>query len=143
MNVQFTRVHPDATVPQYHTPGAAAFDFALVEDVSVPPRGMVKVRTGLIIKTPDHHALIIAARSSSPLKKGITAANGIGVIDSDYAGPEDEIHLLLLNLTNELVALQKGDRVAQGIIMPVVRAVFEETHEALGETRGGFGSTGG
>ena len=69
-------------------------------------------------------------------------ANGIGIIDSDYAGPEDEIHLILQNITNKPVQLKKGDRVAQGMFLPITRATFEEVEEMPHKNRGGFGSTG-
>ncbi|MCH8049578.1 dUTP diphosphatase [Patescibacteria group bacterium] len=140
--IQFKRVHPDAPAPQYHTAGAAAFDFALVEDVEIPPNGLAKVRTGLIICLPEGHTLIIAARSSSPIKRGVNVANGVGIVDSDYCGPQDEIHILLQNLTSKTVRLSKGDRVAQGMIVPISRASFKEVDEITAKSRGGFGSTG-
>lgn len=138
----FKRVHPDAAIPEYKTPGSAGFDFALIEDVEIPPAGIARARTGLVIKTPPHHALLIFSRSSNPLKKGIDLANSVGVVDSDYAGPEDEISLLLQNLTGETVQLQKGDRVAQGVFVPVTQGTFREVEEMPHENRGGLGSTG-
>ncbi|MFH1711933.1 MAG: dUTP diphosphatase [Patescibacteria group bacterium] len=142
IKVLFKRLHPNATVPKYHTPGAAAFDLALIEDIEIPARSLAKVRTGLVIKIPIEHVLILSARSSSPGKKGVTLANGVGIIDSDYCGPNDEIHLTLRNLRDETVRLEKGDRVAQGTILPIFRSEFEEVDELTDQNRGGFGSTG-
>lgn len=69
-------------------------------------------------------------------------ANGAAVIDSDYCGPNDEIFLLLLNLTDQEINLVAGDRVAQGLILPVLQASIEEVPEMTANNRGGHGSTG-
>lgn len=140
--IVFKRVHKSAQVPEYKTPGSVAFDIALVDNVSIAPRSIEKVRTGLVIKTPDDHALIIASRSSNPMKKGINMANGIGIIDSDYGGPDDELFLVLMNITDEVVELKAGDRVAQGMFVPVTRGAFHEVEEMPHPNRGGHGSTG-
>lgn len=138
----FKRVHPDAVIPEYKTPGAAGFDIGLIEHVEIAPRSIVKVPTGLIVKTPSDHVLMIASRGSNAMKKGIGLPNSIGVIDSDFAGPEDEIFLILENLTQQPVQLQKGDRVAQGMFIPVTRGDFREVEEMPHPNRGGHGSTG-
>jgi dUTP pyrophosphatase len=69
-------------------------------------------------------------------------ANGTGVIDSDYCGPEDEIFLLLENLRDEPILLQAGDRVCQALVIPVLQGLIEEVQEMTGLNRGGHGSTG-
>lgn len=140
--IVFKRVHPDACIPEYKTTGAAGFDIALIEDVEIPPLSIKLVRTGLVIKTPEGHALIIAARGSSPVKKGVNMANSIGVVDEDYSGPDDEIFLPLRNIRQESVTLKKGDRVAQGMFIPVTRGHFTEIAEMPDPSRGGHGSTG-
>lgn len=142
MNIQFKRNHPLAQIPEYKTSGAVAFDIALVEDLTIEPRAMVKTRIGLIINVPDDHALIIASRSSNPMKKGIDLANSIGIIDSDFCGPEDEIQLMISNLTDNVVELKAGDRVAQAMFVPITRAQFTEVDEMSAPSRGGLGSTG-
>lgn len=141
--VRFKKVHPDAVSPEYKTVGAAGFDIGLVEDVTIPPRTFVKVRTGLVIQVPDGHFLLIASRGSNPSKKGIDLANSVGILDWDFRGPTDEMMLFLENITDVEVRFAKGDRVAQGLILPVPPVVMEEiTEEFGGESRGGFGSTG-
>lgn len=142
MKIKFRRIHPNAVIPEYKTPGSVAFDLALIEDVAIEPHTFVKTRTGIVVEVPEGYALILASRSSNAPKKGINMANSIGVIDQDYCGPEDEIHLLLQNITNEPVCLHAGDRVAQGMIVPIARATFEEVDELAQESRGGFGTTG-
>ena len=140
--IYIKRLDPRAVLPAYQTSGSAAFDLSLIEDVTIPARSFVKVRTGLVIQIPEHHVLLIAARSSSPVKKGITMANGTGIIDSDYCGPEDEIFLLLENLRDEPVHLQAGDRVCQALVVPVLQGIIQEVQELTGPNRGGHGSTG-
>jgi dUTP pyrophosphatase len=142
MQIQFKKIREDVPTPQYQTSGSAAFDFHIIEDVEIPARGIEKIPTGLVIKAPDNHALIIASRSSSPIKKGVTVAQGIGIVDSDYSGPEDEIFILLQNVRDEIITLKKGDRVAQGMFMQVTQGAFHEVKEMTDGNRGGHGSTG-
>jgi len=141
--VSLHRLDPRAPLPAYQTAGAAGFDLAASADVTVPPGQIVLVPTGLVIEVPAGHFLAIFARSSTPLKRGLMVANGVGVVDSDYCGPKDEIKIQVLNFTSAPVVVQRGDRLAQGVIMPFVRAEWREAAAAMGETRGGFGSTGG
>jgi dUTP pyrophosphatase len=84
----------------------------------------------------------IFARSSTPLKRGLMVANGVGVVDPDYCGPGDEVKIAVLNVTTAPVTIRQGDRIAQGIFLPAPRVTWEET-DALGtSSRGGFGGTG-
>src|SRR4029079_16780311 len=124
--------------------GAAGFDLAASEDVVIPPGGIALVPTGLVIAVPDGHFLGIFARSSAPLKRGLMVANGVGVIDEDYCGPKDEVKIQVLNFTQAPVTVSRGDRIAQGLFLPVTRVEWQETGDPLREdSRGGFGSTGG
>jgi dUTP pyrophosphatase len=84
----------------------------------------------------------IIARSSTPLKRGLVVPNGVGVVDSDYRGPTDEIKIQIMNVTSEPVEIKIGDRLAQGIVMPFVRVELEDGDGATAPSRGGFGSTG-
>ena len=88
------------------------------------------------------HFLGIFARSSTPLKRGLMVANGVGVVDSDYCGPTDEIKIPMLNFTSAPVQVSKGDRIAQGILLPSPRVEWEEVDELRTGSRGGFGATG-
>jgi dUTP pyrophosphatase len=69
-------------------------------------------------------------------------ANGVGVIDPDYSGPDDEVMIQLLNVTKEAVQIRRGDRLAQGIVLQAPRVTWEEVSEIREVTRGGFGATG-
>jgi dUTP pyrophosphatase len=101
----------------------------------------VAIPTGLKIDLPEGYEAQVRPRSGLALKKGLTCLNSPGTIDSDYRG---EIKVILINLGSEEVQIEPGDRIAQIIIAPVSRAVFEPqsiiTNSARGE--GGFGSTG-
>ncbi len=132
----------DVDAPRYQTPGAAAVDLSAATDVTVAPGQLALVPTGLVFAVPPGHFLAIVARSSLP-KRGLIVANGLGVLDSDYRGPEDEARVLVLNYTQEPVHIAKGDRIAQAFVVRVPRITFEPlTHDADTASRGGFGSTG-
>ncbi len=134
--------HPDAIMPEYKTPGSCAFDLSTIEDATIAPGEIVRLRTGLVICTPKDHVLVIASRSSTPKKFGLTVVQGIGIVDEDYCGPNDEILLQLINFTNHSVSVTKGDRLAQGMIVPVAKAKFTVVETLATTNRGGFGSTG-
>lgn len=140
--IRIHRLDPAVALPAYQTDGAAGFDLAASRDMSVEPGQVTLVPTGLVIEVPAGHFLGVFARSSTPLKKGLMVANGVGVVDSDYCGPADEIKIEVLNFTPNRVAIKRGDRLAQGVIMPYVRAEWREDAAPSQPTRGGFGATG-
>jgi dUTP pyrophosphatase len=136
------RLDPGVALPSYQTAGAAGFDLAASADLTIAPGQIALVPTGLVIAVPAGHFLGIFARSSTPLKRGLIVANGVGVVDSDYSGPNDEIKVQVLNVSSAPVDVKRGDRLAQGVIMPFVRADLIDADRATGPDRGGFGSTG-
>jgi dUTP pyrophosphatase len=142
MNVRIRRLRPDVALPAYETSGAAAFDLAAAEKVIVPAHGVALVPTGLVVEVPQGMFLGIFARSSTPLKRGLMVANGVGVVDSDYCGPADEVKVAVMNFTDAPVTVQRGDRIAQGIFLTAPRVTWEEVTELRPESRGGFGATG-
>jgi len=142
MRLKIKRLDPGLSLPTPATAGAAGFDLAAAVDIEIPPRSIRLVGTGLVIAVPEGYFLGIFARSSTPLKRGVMVANGVGVIDADYCGPADEIKMLLLNFTDAPVQITRGDRLAQGIVLPCPRIEWEEVAEMSVPTRGGFGSTG-
>jgi len=143
MHVRIKKIDPNVALPQYHTSESAGFDIASNADIIIAPGQVAKIPTGLVIAAPKGHFLLIAARSSLPLKKGLAMANGIGVVDPDYAGPGDEIHIIVHNITQKPVEVKKGERLAQGIFLPIEQAQFVEVDELRPTDRGGIGSTGG
>lgn len=127
--------------PAYATPGAAAFDLHSADDVIVPPRGRVLIRTGLAVEFPRGLALLILPRSGLALRHGLTVANAPGLVDSDYRG---EIGIIVLNNGAEDYLVSRGERIAQAMLVPAIHAFFQHV-DSLGETErgaGGFGSTG-
>jgi dUTP pyrophosphatase len=109
--------------------------------MTIEPGQVALVPTGLVIEVPVGHFLGVFARSSTPLKRGLMVANGVGIVDSDYCGPKDEIKIEVVNFTASPVQVRRGDRLAQGVILSYTRAEWQE--EAVERsTRGGFGSTG-
>ena len=142
MKIRIVRLDAAVPMPSYQTAGAAGFDLAASADLTIQPGKIALVPTGLVIAVPAGHFLGIFARSSTPLKRGLIVANGVGVLDSDYSGPTDELKIQLMNVTSAPVDVTRGDRLAQGVILPFVRAEFEESATAAGPDRGGFGSTG-
>ncbi|MFH0890412.1 MAG: dUTP diphosphatase [Candidatus Liptonbacteria bacterium] len=141
MQIKITRVDKSLPLPEYQTPGAVAFDMYSRIDAEIAPAELCVLPSNLIIQVPEGHVLIMANRSSGP-RKGITLPNGVGVIDQDYNGPEDEIKIVVYNFKTEKITIKRGDRIAQGLIVPIVRAEFFEGEPARKDSRGGLGSTG-
>jgi dUTP pyrophosphatase len=142
MRVRITRLREDVPLPSYATEGSVAFDLTSTENLTIPAKGGALVPTGLIVATPPGFALILTARSSLYRKKGLMLANGVGTIDQDFCGPEDELKVSIWNATDKDVSVEKGERLAQGLFMKIDKAEWEEG-PAQGLTRGGIGSTGG
>jgi dUTP pyrophosphatase len=143
MRLKIKRLQSAVGLPEPATARAAGFDLAAANDMEIPPRSIRLVGTGLVIAVPDGYFLGIFARSSTPLKRGLMVANGVGVVDADYCGPADEIKIQLLNFTDAPVQVRRGDRLAQGVVLPCPRVTWDEVTEMVEPTRGGFGSTGG
>jgi dUTP pyrophosphatase len=142
MNLRVTKLDPRAVIPEYQTSGAGAFDLTIIEDAVIPPHTFVALRTGLGFGIPEGHVMLILSRSSTYKKFSIILANGVGMIDSDYSGPNDEIHVAVLNPGNADVMIAAGSRVAQAMILPRPDISFVEG-PAGDINRGGFGTTGG
>jgi dUTP pyrophosphatase len=140
--VRIRRLRPSARLPKYETAGAAGFDLSASQDMTVQPGEVTLVPTGLAIEVPPGAFLGIFARSSTPLKRGLMVANGVGVVDPDYCGPNDEVKIEVYNFTARAVHISAGDRIAQGILIPGVRVEWEEASELGADSRGGFGATG-
>lgn len=129
-------------LPAYATAGAAGMDVVAAEDVTLEPGARHAVATGFAVAIPDGYEIQVRPRSGLALKHGISVPNTPGTIDSDYRG---EVKVILINLGAEPFAIQRGDRVAQLVIAPVTRAMWQEVDEldATERGEGGFGSTGG
>jgi dUTP pyrophosphatase len=132
---------PDLPQPQYQTAGSVAFDLYARETIDIPPHTVGKVPLNVAIELPPGHWALLAARSSL-YKKGVSLANGIGVGDADYCGDNDEYQAALLNFTDEIQTIERGERVVQMLILPYTRVALEVVEHLGNPDRGGFGSTG-
>lgn len=130
-------------LPAYATPGAAGMDLlaAVAAPVVIPPGGRVLVPTGLAVAVPAGYELQVRPRSGLALKNGIVLPNSPGTVDADYRG---ELQVIVMNAGPEPFTVERGMRIAQAVLAPVVRAGWVEV-AALDDTArgaGGFGSTG-
>jgi dUTP pyrophosphatase len=130
-------------LPHYATTDSAGLDIRafLNEAVTLKPLERKLIPTGLYLEIPSGFEVQIRPRSGFAFKQGVTVLNSPGTIDADYRG---EIGVLLINLSNEDVVIESGERVAQMVVAPFVQAKLTETN-TLSETdrgEGGFGSTG-
>ncbi|OHA47929.1 MAG: dUTPase [Candidatus Terrybacteria bacterium RIFCSPHIGHO2_01_FULL_48_17] len=141
MKIRIRRIDKSIALPEYKTAGSAGFDLSSRDEVTIPPGGTKFVPLNIIVELPKTHMLLLAARSSLP-KKGLMLANGVGIGDSDFCGPDDEYQAMVYNFSDKAVIIEKGERIGQGIIVNVDRAEFEEADHVDHPSRGGFGSTG-
>ncbi|MCI0416457.1 dUTP diphosphatase [bacterium] len=142
IQVKFAKLHPAARMPDYKSNEAAGADLyaCLPEPVTVAAFGIVLIPTGLAFEIPSGYQGEVRARSGLALRDGLFVLNGPGTIDSDYRG---ELKVILANFTAEPKVIRPFDRIAQLLIMPVVRADFVEAELADSSRQSsGFGSTG-
>lgn len=141
--VTFQRLRPDAVVPQYMTEHAAGMDLvaALGAPVELAPGERRAIGTGLAMAIPAGFEGQVRPRSGLAIKHGVTVVNAPGTIDADFRG---EVMVLLINLGREPFVIESGQRIAQLVIAPVVRAGVAVADELPATARGagGFGSTG-
>lgn len=143
MKVKIKRIDKELALPIYETDGSVGFDIVAREGRIVAPGKIEIVPSNLIVEVPKGYMLVVASRSSTPMKKGLTPPHGFGIIDHDYCGPEDEIGVLVYNFSAEDVKVERGEKIAQGVFVRIDKFEWEEVDELGGATRGGFGSTGG
>ena len=130
-------------LPAYHSGGAAGADVCAAVDqpLVLAPGARALVPTGFALEIPEGYEVQIRPRSGLALRAGITLVNTPGTIDSDYRGP---VGVIVINHGSEPFTIERGDRIAQLVLAPVVQAAFAEV-AAVGTTArgaGGFGSTG-
>lgn len=149
MKVKLKKLHPDAVIPTYATPGSAGFDLVALEDVTIWRQETALIRTGISVEVPNGYELQVRPRSGTSLKTLLRVANSPGTVDSDYRG---EVCVIITNTAiyeNDHLGkttkykIRKGEKIAQGVICPIVQAKFEVVEELSVTDRGagGFGST--
>ena len=142
MKVKIKRIDKDLHLPVYETAGSVGFDILARSDVTVAAGSLALIPGNIIVEVPAGYMLMVASRSSTPKKKGLLTPHGIGIIDHDYCGPEDEIKIQVYNFTAEPAVIARGDKIAQGVFVEIDKFEWEEVAEMKRESRGGFGSTG-
>ena len=143
MKVNIKLLNEQAKIPTYGSSFSAGADFyaCLDREVVVLPNETVMIPTGVAMEIPDGYVGLVYARSGLALKMGLAPANKVGVIDSDYRG---EIMVALYNHSDVERKVLPGERIAQIVITPYVKASFSVV-SSLDDTKrgtGGFGSTG-
>ncbi len=139
--VKIKKLHSDAHTPHYAHFGDSGADLFSVEEAILHPMQRKAIATGLSAEVPQGFELQVRPKSGLALKSGLTVLNTPGTIDFGYRG---EIKVILINLSEETYRIEKGQKIAQLVVAPVVYAEFQEVDE-LSETsrgEGGFGSTG-
>jgi dUTP pyrophosphatase len=143
IRVLLHRIDPELPLPGYAHPGDAGADLFTAIDVDLMPGERAVVPTGMSIALPPGHAAFVHPRSGLAARAGLALVNAPGTIDEGYRG---EIKVIVVNLDpREPIRLRRGDRIAQLVVQPVVRAQFVEVDAlpASARAEGGFGSTGG
>lgn len=133
----------DLPLPSYATSGAAGMDLlaAVREPMTIPPGGRALIPTGLAVSLPRGYELQVRPRSGLALRHGIVLPNSPGTIDEDYRG---EVQVIVMNAGEAPFAVERGMRIAQAVVAPVVQAAWREVVALDATARGerGFGSTG-
>ncbi len=142
MKVRIKRIDTGLPLPVYETDGSVGFDILAREDVTVESGTIELIPANIIVEVPKGYMLVVASRSSTPRKQGLTPPHGFGIIDHDYCGPEDEIKIQVYNFSGEPVAIKRGAKIAQGVFVRIDKFEWEEVDGIKDESRGGFGSTG-
>lgn len=142
LRIKIKKLCADAVAPQYATPGAACFDLHSTTEGVATKEAPLVCGTGLAFEIPDGHVMLVFSRSGHGFKNDVRLSNCVGVIDADYRG-EVKVKLAKDSLGG-ILPVQKKDRIAQAMVIPVDKVAFVEVEE-LGSTErgeGGFGSTG-
>ena len=141
MKVKIKRVDASLPLPVYETDGSVGFDLIARESAFVKAGTIELIPANVIVEVPAGYMLVVASRSSTPRKKGLTQPHGFGIIDHDYCGPSDEVKIQVYNFTGEDVRIERGEKIAQGVFVRIDKFEWEEVEEIRKESRGGFGST--
>ena len=141
MKVNIKRIDGSLPLPVYETSGSVGFDIVCRADTTIEAKSVGRVPGNVIVKVPEGYVLVVALRSSTPKKKQLLCPHGIGVIDNDYCGPEDEVMVQVYNFSEQPVTVARGEKIAQGIFVKVDKAEWEEMESVSEKSRGGFGST--
>lgn len=142
MKVKIKRIDKSLPLPSYQTPGSVATDAYAREKIVVKPHSLARIPGNVVIECPKGYMFVVASRSSTPEKKGLLIPNGLGIGDQDFCGDEDEWNIIVYNFTDKKVIVEKGERIAQIIFIPIEKVEWIEVDKMNAPNRGGIGSTG-
>lgn len=141
MQIKIKRFDKSLPLPAYKTAGAAAFDLCTRIDVVALPHQVTMIPLNVAVQVPNGYHSILMSRSSTQ-KLGLTPANGVGLIDQDYCGDNDELRFTAINFTDQEVKIEKGTRLAQLLVEKTEIFEIIEVDHLDNIDRGGFGTTG-
>ena len=139
--INIKRIDKTLPLPKYETAGSVGFDLICRESAEIPPQSIVLIPANVIVETPPGYMLMVCLRSSTPRKLGLMMPQGVGIVDNDYCGEEDELKIQVYNFTEAVVNVERGSRIAQAIFVRVTTAEWNEVEQMTATSRGGFGST--
>lgn len=154
MKLRVKKLSPDAVIPKYATDGASGFDLVAIENITLRAGETVLVKTGLSVAVPQGFELQVRPRSGLSLKTPLRVSNSPGTVDADYrgevcvimthTGPAVGITTVTSPESMQDYSIKKGDRIAQGVICPVLKVEFDVVEDLDDTDRGSgaFGSTG-
>lgn len=141
IKINIKRIDKTLPLPKYETAGSVGFDLICRESASIAPHSIVLIPANVIVETPLGYMLMVCLRSSTPRKLGLMMPQGVGIVDNDYCGEEDELKIQVYNFTEEVVNVERGSRIAQAIFVRVGTVEWNEVEQMTATSRGGFGST--
>ena len=141
MKVNIKRIDKTLPLPKYETAGSVGFDLICRESAQIAPQSIVLIPANVIVETPPGYMLMVCLRSSTPRKLGLLMPQGVGIVDNDYCGEADELKIQVYNFTDEIVNVERGSRIAQGVFVRVDTPEWSEVEQMSNTSRGGFGST--
>jgi len=144
LNLNFLKSHPDAVEPKYAYESDSGFDLYSVKEIWIHPLDRVLIPTGLHVDIPEGYEIQIRSKSGLALKQGLMVLNSPGTVDQGYTG---EIQVILFNTTKNTVKIEKGQKIAQAVLCPVVNGkwvnlIQVNDIEKKDRNNKGFGSTG-
>jgi len=144
LNLKYRKLHPEAKEPFYNYPSDSGFDLFAIENTTIQPLGRGLVRTGLSFDIKDGYEIQVRSKSGLAINQGLFVMNSPGTVDNGFTG---EIQVIVFNTNSFAYTIEKGTKVAQAVLCPVVNGKWVELEETMEEIKkdrneNGFGSTG-
>jgi dUTP pyrophosphatase len=142
MQVKIKRIDKTLPLPEFKTKGACAIDVYARKTITILPHSLGFIPSNIIIEVPEGYVGLLASRSSTPRKKGLHIPHGMGIMDQDFCGDKDEYIMQVYNPSNNLITIQRGERIGQVCFVKIDKPQFIEVETMENKNRGGFGTTG-